>query len=179
MMDACQQHFVRDVLAAAVTELFDSYGVGCEVFEGSAEDTASFAPELGSMVGFRGKNIRGGLAFVAPIDLIAELLPVPRSGDRDDRKLRDWSAEIANQLLGRLKNKLSKRSLNFDVGTPVCFTGKSIRLVFLPDAEGVSLSFRAAATTVRVHLDCTVASKLADADISDLRIAAEGDVLLF
>jgi CheY-specific phosphatase CheX len=170
--------FVRDVMEASVRELFDSYGLACSL---SAEhgESPTESVELGSIVGFRGKGIRGGLAFVAPLDLIAKLLPVPRDVTRADLQLRDWSAEIANQLVGRIKNKLSSRTLDFDVGTPVCFTGKSIRLVFLPDADGLSLAVTAADSTVRIHLDCTLSSDIVGGELDPLRIVPEGEVLLF
>lgn len=174
-----QHHIVRDMLSASVAEFFQSHGLACSSVEESSDDVPSSTVVLGSIIGFRGKAIRGGLAFVAPLELISEMLPVPKDSERADLQLRDWSAEIANQLVGRLKNKLSQRSVDFDVGTAVCFTGKSIRLVFLPDAEGLSLSFRSGTTSVRVHLDCTMATEIADGNVEDLRIVPEGDVLLF
>lgn len=170
--------FVGDVLEASVTELFGSYGFACERAT-EAVAAPSESVELGSVVGFRGKGVRGGLAFVAPLELIARLLPVPPDSARGDLQLRDWSAEIANQLLGRMKNKLSSRALDFDVGTPVCFTGTSIKLVFLPDADGFSLEFVAANAPVRVHLDCTLSAAIHGGEVEPARIALEGDVLLF
>lgn len=170
---------VREVLSTCVTEFFYSYGLDCYLVDEPPENTQFESPELGSVVGFRGKGVRGGLALVAPMDFIAELLPVPRSVADGERQLRDWSGEMANQLVGRLKNKLSARSVDFEVGMPICFTGKGIRFVFLPDAEGLSLCFRAAATSVRVHLDCSLSPELAAGDVTGLRIVPEGNVLLF
>lgn len=178
-MDEQPQHLVRDLLTSAVAEFFQSHGLECSAVQDTGEASTSALTELGSIIGFRGKTIRGGLAFVAPIDLIAELLPVPKDREHGDVQLRDWSAEIANQLVGRLKNKLSARSVNFDIGTAVCFTGKSIRLVFLPDAEGLSLTFQAGDAPVRIHLDCSISSEITGGDVEDLRIVPEGDVLLF
>lgn len=171
--------FVREVLSASVTEFFASYGVACGVANDVPETVDGSGVEIGSVIGFKGRNVRGAFAFVAPLDFIAELLPVPRERDRQDQQLRDWSAEIANQLVGRLKNKLSLRSVDFDVGSPVCFTGRSIRLVFLPDAEGVSMGFRSGSTAVRIHLDCSIDTGCADNVIEELRIVPEGDVIIF
>jgi len=174
------QAFVREMLTASVQELLESYGVASAVVDPD-EAPASVFPELGSIVGFRGKSVRGGLAFVAPVELIAELLPVPQRAAESDFQLRDWSAEIANQLIGRLKNKLFARAVDFDVGTPVCFTGRSLRLVFLPGTDGLALLIRAAGEHVRVYLDCafTVVPDDARGDVNSPRIAAEGDILLF
>jgi CheY-specific phosphatase CheX len=178
-MEEQPHRVVRDLLSASVSEFFESYGVVCDPVEAAVEEASPAHVELGSIIGFRGKTVRGGLAFVAPLGLINDLLPVPKDPDHADTQLRDWSAEIANQLVGRLKNKLSALSVDFDVGTAVCFTGKSIRLVFLPDAEGLSLSFRAGATSVQVHLDCSIATDGIGGDVEALRIVPEGDVLLF
>jgi len=176
-METHTGEMVREPLTECVVEFFRAYGVACEQIVES-EAPASADMELGSIIGFRGKSVRGGFAFVAPVGLIADLLPVPPSRDRE-LQLRDWSAEIANQLIGRLKNKLAAQALDFDVGSPVCFRGRSIRLVFLPDAEGVSLAFRAAAAEVQIHLDCSISSSLVDGPVEELRIAAEGEVILF
>jgi CheY-specific phosphatase CheX len=174
-----QQERVRRALASAVTDLFESYGFPCELFDEQGERAQAERGELGSVIGFRGNGVRGGLAFVAPFELIAKLLPVPTSPHSSDVQLRDWSGEMTNQILGRFKNKLSTRTLDFDVGIPVCFTGKAIRFVFLPDAEGLSLVFRTDSTLVRVHLDCSFAPELLGSDLTELRIVPEGDVLLF
>jgi len=175
--------FVRRVLASCVEEFFDAHGMACEIIQEGAELPPADHVELGSIVGFRGNGVRGGLAFVAPLELIGELLPVPKSIEHVDAQMRDWSAEIANQLVGRLKNKLSARSVNFHVGSPVCFTGKAIRFVFLPDAEGTSLCFRASSSSVHVHLECSLALGEEDAadpaDPNDVRIVPEGEMLFF
>ena len=176
-MDSEQRAFVTQALAASVVELFASYGVYC------IEDTPSETEtevELSSIVGFRGKDLRGGLAFVVTSDLIAELLPVSRTPEQSERQLRDWSAEMSNQLLGRLKNKLAAKALDFRIGSPACFTGRSIQLVFVPARESFTLTFRAATGTARIHLDCWLEAGVAfDLGIEDLRILSEGDVLFF
>lgn len=171
--------FVRRVLASCVTEFFDALGIACEVIAERTDPAQADHVELGSIVGFRGNGVRGGLAFVAPMELISEMLPVPKSLEHPDAQMRDWSAEIANQLVGRFKNKLSARSLDFDVGAPVCFTGKAIRFVFLPDAEGMSLCFSASSSSMHVHLDCSLEPQDDARDASDIRIVPEGEMVLF
>lgn len=176
-MDEQRQRFVRDALEASVTELFDAYGVTCDV--DSREPGQDQQLQLGSLIGFRGKRARGGLAFVAPAELISHLLPVPTDERAVELQLRDWTAEIANQLLGRLKNKLSVKAIDFDTGTAVCFTGMSVRLVFLSAGDGMSITFRAGDAALRVHLDCSIALDMTDVPVEDLHVVAEGDVILF
>src|SRR4029079_6676101 len=119
------------------------------------QQTAAVAgAELSSTVGFFGKNIRGGLAFVADTVLIADLLPVSRSEPGFELQLRDWSAEMTNQLLGRLKNKVGTASFAFKVGIPACFSERSMRVCAgTGDPGGCSLTFKAGASSVRIHLD--------------------------
>lgn len=179
-------HSVKELLAGAVIEFFGAHGVTCEAAS-PEEASVTSVSELGAMVGFRGKAIRGGLAFVAPTKLIASLLPVPRDRARPETQLRDWTSEIVNQIFGRLKNKLGARAGRFQIGSPVCFTGRSIRLAFLPGAAGLPLAFVAGGDLVRVHLDCVSVETecgahpwaITDAPPAAARIVAEGDVVLF
>ncbi len=165
-------------MSTVVLEFFESYGVPCAEAP-QPEHAEDGGAALGSIIALRGRGIQGGLAFVAPIDLVARLLPVPPKAETKDRQVRDWCSEMANQLLGRLKNKLSAYGLDFDVGTPVCFFGRSIRLVFLPDAEGVSLAFTSGGHDMRVHLDCSFDPGAPRPVAERPRIAAEGEVMLF
>lgn len=174
-MDTMERELVTTMLERSVIEFFQAYGIVCD----PAEETAATGPEMGSIVGFRGNGLRGGLAFVASADLVSRLLPVPKRPARAEIQLRDWSAEIANQLVGRLKNKLSAHAIDFEIGTPVCFRGSSIRLSFLPEADGVAIDFCAGADPVRVYLDCALAPDGAAAPASAPRIVTEGDVVLF
>lgn len=168
---------VTSTLESSVIEFFMAYGAVCCKVDRTEEGPG---PEMGSIVGFRGRGLRGGLAFVASPDFVARLLPVPKRAARAELQLRDWSSEIANQIVGRLKNKLSAHAIDFEIGTPVCFRGSSIRLSFLPEADGLTLDFRVGDDPVRVYLDCAVAPiENADGPAPPPRIVTEGDVVLF
>lgn len=177
-----QEEFLRGSLRQSVEEFFRDYGVEVRASESMVPDAAPPSElEMGSLVGFRGRNdVRGGLAFVAPAALVARMLPVPPRPKRQDIQLRDWSAEIANQLVGRLKNKLSAHAIDFDVGTPVCFRGTSIRFAFLPEATGMALHFATDSEAVRVYLDCEIVSDDSSETADEvMRLVPEGDVIIF
>jgi CheY-specific phosphatase CheX len=171
---------LREILSSAVVDFFRGYGVECAAFE-DVSNRRSIGPDLaiGSIVGLSGADLRGGLAFVAPAALVAELLPVPRADERAERQLRDWSAEIGNQLAGRFKNKLSGHAVEFDIGSAVCFRGLSIRLTFRPDAEALALAFRVGASTIHVYLDCSFREDVSARPDSMVGIVPEGDVVIF
>jgi CheY-specific phosphatase CheX len=180
-MDGNDHDYLRGSLSASVLEFFRDYGVDCSVDPSAAPSTApppSGDFELGSIVGFKGAHLRGGLAFVAPVALVAKMLPVPHDAERAEIQLRDWSGEMANQLAGRLKNKLSARALDFDVGTVACFRGVSLRLEFLPAADALSMCFTIASTGVRIYLDCSIVPGALRA-ASTRPVVPEGGVVVF
>ena len=179
-MDTEHQDYFRGSLSQSVVEFFRDYGVDClsEEFAIPQVDQTE-GSQMGSVVGFKGQNLRGGLAFVAPASLVAKMLPVPKADtNRAELQLRDWTGEIANQLAGRFKNKLSARAYDFEVGTAVCFRGMSIRLSFMPNNDGVSLSYSIDSAGIRVFLDCSFVTEGAPEE-HEMRIVPEGDVVIF
>jgi CheY-specific phosphatase CheX len=179
MMEMDRKAYFQVSLSEAVLELFHDYGIEC-VSEDVLASRESAAPpsELASIVGFKGTNLRGGLAFVAPAELVARMLPVPHVEARREEQLRDWSGEMANQLAGRFKNKLSERARDFDVSAAVSFRGISVRFSALRDASGVSLRFTIGSVTVRVYLDCVGFDELAIGE-SRFQVVPEGEVVIF
>jgi hypothetical protein len=180
-MDMERQNYFKGRLSQAVLEFFDHYGVDCASMEAAGTGRAAdpLLGEVGSIVAFKGTNVRGGLAFVAPAGLVRRMLPIPHIAARSDLQLRDWSAEIANQLIGRFKNKLSAPGWDFDVGTAVCFRCRSLELEFLPNAEGFSLSFATGSAAVRVYLDCSFVTAAIGHDEMGIENVPEGDVVIF
>jgi hypothetical protein len=176
-MNSVQQDYFRDVVSDSVIGLFEDYGASC-VPARSAPGTGDVDAEIGTIVGFHGGGIRGGLAFTAPADLIAATLPVPRRTEAGERQLRDWTVEVLNQLLGRFKNRLAA-SLDFAVGSIVCFRGSNIRLAFVPGKGGVALAFRVGGSSVEVYLDCEVVTDAGWEREHSVGIVPEGDVVIF
>ena len=104
-MNDIERELVTSTLEDSVIEFFRAYRIACTK---TGSPAGPHVAEMGSIVGFRGKGVRGGLAFVAPLSLL-EPAPARAEATRraTDLQLRDWSAEIANQLVGRIKNKLT------------------------------------------------------------------------
>ena len=179
-MNPDRQRYIEESLQEAVREFFGDYAIARGAPSGaSARPAPPVEAQLGSLVGFRGRSVRGGLAFVAPVALVAKLLPVPRAASREELQLRDWSAEIANQLVGRLKNKLSTRAFDFDVGTALCFEGTSMCVTFPRGNSETSLSVSTTWAGASVYLDCAFVDEADVPNGPSLRVVPEGDVLLF
>ena len=136
------------------------------------------------MISLRGRSVRGGPRVRrAGRQLVAKLHPVLDLLRAPDGHIRDRRLEMANQILGRLKNKLAPYGVEFDVGTPVCFSGREHpprvragrvgRRGHMPCVRGGLVRACACTSTARcsrVRSPCST---------ERLRIAAEGEVMLF
>lgn len=104
------------VLQRSVIDLFASHGV--TVAPVSVTEVGQRKPhcyEFVTVVHFASAQFWGSLAFSAP----ATTLTGMRQGALGS--VRDWSRELTNQLLGRVKNKLIRYQMNLDVDVPSVF----------------------------------------------------------
>ncbi len=74
---------------------------------------------LAAIIGFVGDDLEGALTMMSTPRLLSKTLPESVEGSEDLKLLHDWAAEVANQLLGRLKNKLALHDVNFNVAPPI------------------------------------------------------------
>ncbi len=115
------------ILEESTVELFENYNTPVQNHEWNSEEEL----EMGfvGILGFTGDEVRGTLMISIPTDIVRSHCgiigedPIPRS------IARDWTGELANQLLGRVKNKLFSYNATIFLSTPVTLTGQ--RIVFL------------------------------------------------
>ena len=113
---------VLDALVVDVTRaLFDSYGVKVDV-DGSPAEVILRSAKLISSIGFSSDALGGSLLLAVTDDLLAKTLPA------SDASLADWSGELSNQLLGRLKNQLLKYGVVVNLALPVVVSGGEFKL---------------------------------------------------
>ena len=99
----------RFLLSSTAIELFEHYGV-------SLHDEAHWTPVLGQgehvagSVYFGGASIQGALTVCATRELLGRATPVP---PELPVPLSDFAREIANQILGGLKSKLTRHGVDF------------------------------------------------------------------
>jgi CheY-specific phosphatase CheX len=104
---------VDKIAEEACTSLFQAYGVPLETVP--AAGTA--APALSAVIGFSGPGIRGTCILAASESPIKKSDPIGGSP-------RAWIAELSNQLVGRIKNKLLAHGAEVYVTTPVVLRGE-------------------------------------------------------
>ena len=99
--------------------------------------------------------LRGTLLIVASFELIAQCRPngatsrtlSPKSSS-DWLIVRDWSAELANQLLGRIRNQLCRHGIALRSGTPAPVSGHGA-VVSIQRSVREPLRFLAAGSSAR------------------------------
>jgi hypothetical protein len=160
---------LEQIAGAACTSLFEAYGVDLQRMSGPEPTPTAPAPILYSgIVGFGSPGIRGACILAASEKPILQSNPV-------DGSLRDWIAELANQLVGRIKNKLLAHGTEVYVTTPVVLRGE--HLAPMPRRELPPLSFKTDGGSVFVWIELETAADFVLGPPSTA--VAEGEAVLF
>ncbi len=116
--------------AAEVNALFTGYieqstiellaDIGTQ-FQSAAVTT--WLPDITAIIGFAGQGIAGSLALGTSNNCLAALGKLGRA-----ELPEDWLGELSNQLLGRVKRRLSPHGAVFGLGTPVVISGDRLRV---------------------------------------------------
>ncbi|HWO13862.1 MAG TPA: hypothetical protein VNN80_30375 [Polyangiaceae bacterium] len=120
--DVAMNGMLTDMAAQSWIELMADYGVALGVaadgWEARAEDSKLFG-----VIGFGGKGVRATCLIGAERSLVD-------ASCRARGRSRDWIAELANQLVGRLKMKLLGHGVSVTMTTPLALSG--VRVTPLP-----------------------------------------------
>ncbi|WP_437683418.1 chemotaxis protein CheX [Sorangium sp. So ce131] len=178
-MNSESWHRIHDELAASCVHLFGDNGVEIRLLE-SAEPEATPGNAVVSFIGFTGDHLRGSLTIVAPVALITRSHPLREQRALDEDMVCDWASELANQLLGRVKNRLRHLGLIIVLSTPSAAIGDHLR-AREEQSEGFRrLLFDAGTDRLTVLFDAIApdtALELEEVDMPDPQ--REGEVLLF
>lgn len=168
-----EKRLLDRLVVSCIQELFAAYGVTLQETEwvGETGDSAEFT--YMGLIGFSGGSIRGTL-LLAP-----STLSVAETPWRTREELRDWVGELANQLLGRIKNKLLRYGIEIYLTIPITIRGKHLAPVSRMELR--PYSFDAGPGCVAVWMDIEVADEFEltlQESTSEDRIV-EGDAILF
>jgi chemotaxis protein CheX len=173
----------RKYLERCSLELFTEYGV--ELASLQASPPPSVHDEVAGIIGFAGDQMKGSLLLATTFAVVKQTYPASSSGEPSPTSdvLVDWTSELANQLLGRVKNQLLLHGVSFIVSTPVSLAGDSLAQSKLVTPNQHRIVLHMGAGAVRVSIDAEV-----DPDLKILAepmrteeagVASEGDLLLF
>lgn len=167
---------VFDALVVDVTRaLFESYGVKLEL-DGSPAKAILPSVSLLSTIGFSSEALGGSLLLAVTNDLLQSSAPAA------DANLADWSGELANQLLGRLKNQLLRYGVVVNLALPVVLSGGAFQLParHRPHARQVSFVSHSGRVFIRTELElCANAQLVRQPETEGAASMDEGEFVLF
>jgi hypothetical protein len=162
------------IVQSATVELFQVFGIAIAPIVALKELPRGLDQQLSSTSTFSSPALTGSLALFVPCEIHA-LAKHPAQRPYDPR---DWTRELCNQLLGRVKNRLHGCDIDLRTGLPTTVTGTLLdrhRSGELPEAI---FGFR----TLRGEITVTLTGSI---DYPRIRYtgkncsAKEGDVILF
>jgi hypothetical protein len=165
------QQIVDNIASESCLSLFNDYALSLQRADGTQE-TITKDLVYCSVIGFSSEQMKGTLLLATSSEPLGRTKPV------EGGSLREWIAELANQLLGRIKSKLAERGVILAISTPVVLRGQHLRP--LTSQEVAPLTFVCDGGCVCVWVDAVLAPEL---DISHVQencqVMGEGEALLF
>src|SRR5262245_30448895 len=113
------EEVINQAVTSACTSLFADYSLPLERVEMQAL-AQSFDIVFCGIVDFTGDQMRGTLLLATSEE------PLGRTAPSTDASLREWIAELSNQLLDRIKNKLVSHGVTLHMSTPAVLRGQHI-----------------------------------------------------
>lgn len=161
-------------------DLFTSCGFAVRVLDLNGQ-LGSQSHNLAGFIGFAGA-VRGSLMISGPSEMFRASHPATNERASLSRDaLFDWTGELANQLLGRVKRRFCERGRDFDASTPTAIEGRELYRRF-PGRTGVldlSLSVGASVASVCFEVTPPADSKVFPDDPHPIEVSQEGDLVLF
>jgi CheY-specific phosphatase CheX len=161
------QSMVHGLAEEACTSLFEAYGVNLE-----REPTLKMPggeSSLTGIIGFTGIGITGMCLLAASEEPLNASNPT-------DGPLRDWMAELSNQLAGRLKHKLLAQGAEVYITTPIVL--RATRIEPLPRRQLIPSSFRGGQGSLALWVEVDTTPEFVLSPPNELPVA-EGETLLF
>jgi hypothetical protein len=190
-MSARNTEFLDRLTFDACCDFFAAHGVSLErrpasplAATGDTTDTS-----CGGLIAFTSPAISGSLFVVGSFAFLASCRPpqvtraLAPSSSTDWILIRDWSMEIANQLLGRMRNRLYRYGISLDAKAPTAVSGVPLA-ISIRGRRSDPLQFLASGRhSLRVWLDAALGSEfdaaLDGGPVNPAGVPREGDVIIF
>ena len=163
------QEIIQNLTSEACLSLFSDYALPLQAAE---QDDRPLDLLFCAVIGFSSEQMRGTLVLATTRE------PLGRTSPVQGGELREWIAELSNQLLGRVKRQLVDRGVELAISTPIVLRGE--RLHPMPSKEAAPLKFVCEGGCVCVWMDAVLVPGL---DLSQVQTSepgmGEGDAMLF
>ncbi|MFZ5889679.1 MAG: chemotaxis protein CheX [Myxococcota bacterium] len=163
-----------EALRVSCVELMQNYGIEARPRPANAQSEPPVAV-LVAGVDFKGRQLRGTVALWADQSVLRETTrQAPGLGD--DAPLQDWTCELANQLAGRIKNKLRNYGVSLNVNVPRLLHGSDVTDL----DHGLQHRFSCDFGTISAYLDVLIAPDFVLTEAEPLEpLKHEGDFTVF
>jgi hypothetical protein len=176
-MTARNYAILDQLLRDCCLELMADYGLPATLATPAPASDAATDVSIAA-IDFSGRDVRGtiGLRMTNSVVLETYRAAVGAAIDAGSSDASDWTCELVNQLIGRLKNKLRSYNVSFNVNTPRL-------LVMFPVAElerALRSRFVSDRGSFAGYLDVMIAPGFAFVDSApEAPLVDEGDLVLF
>jgi hypothetical protein len=167
-----------ETLQLACVELMAEYGLTAHSAEAQAPPTSE--PPVSVLVAgvdFKGHELRGTVALWATRAVIAETTRAAVGLGATEEDLPDWACELANQLIGRMKNKLRSYDVSLSLNVPRLIAGSGLQELDHGVRYRFSCDYGAIAACLDVLITPGFVLKVREADESEA-LVQEGDFTL-
>jgi len=170
---------LNEILAVCLTELVRDLGVKPSWLFGRPPENAP-GDILAAFVGFGSDDVRGSFTLLGQPRVFARLHPIPAQGNKRD--LADWARELANQAVGRFKNRVLGYGLAIAISSPQSMVAEQVRMKKTQKDLRTPLIIEIDDMTLEswLELDVRAGFTLADKPSSPFEdVLSEGSVVLF
>lgn len=165
-------------LASAAKDLLASHGV---ILEEAGFRAEGIEEPYASTIGFTAQGHRGVLVLTASRSLAVQSLPPSlRAGEVPEALIADWTGELSNQILGRIKNHFHDAGIEIALSTPTVFAGKELRHLALASPITRTILLKGEGSLlVEFQADFDEGFEIPEGGAGAGEAPAEGEVLFF
>lgn len=184
-MSGHNKNILSKIAKHSMEAFIESTGVpGYSYVEAPQVGNESMQVHFASVIGFSSPLFKGSLVAICEPAFLDKSHPNHQMGmPVGPEEIVDWSGEVSNQLLGRIKNILASNDVKFDMGTPTTVSGKTMQIAEPKDGILLKLRFVGEFGPMDVFLqaiiDKSLSLKEVDLEKQAESTAVEGDSILF
>jgi Chemotaxis phosphatase CheX len=167
---------IDTILQSSTVALFHAHGLGVAPLGSSPVGSQPRYHDVVGLIGFDAPTFSGTLTLSIP-NLVFDAL-VEHRDPSDHTTLGDWSQEMANQLLGRIKNRLTMFQVPLRVHLPSVLSGVALERLRKRSQHETIYRFRALRGDIIVTLDAPFDNGMLAYSGTTL-VVKEGEIILF
>ena len=109
------------LVQGSLVDLFSAYSVALAPLPRQAKQQSLTLPDISAVVPFTRDGQQGRVSLSLPTRVL-ELMPASADGSLNS----DWARELANQLTGRIKNRLLQFNVRLQVGVSIAIESSKL-----------------------------------------------------